>query len=479
VSSRRRARKKMLVLVETAAGYGLFKVAKTSLIKADPDQIWKDFETPEKAQAAVSLEAFSKFKDTKDALAEASALIESTLGKGLKKFIKKNILKENITDQLAVCDKQLGAAIKQKFDIPVVYTPNTQELIRGIRTQIHELVSGLAVKDTNTMALSLSHTLNRFKLKFSPEKVDTMIIQAVGLLDDLDRELNNLAMRLKEWYGWHFPELTKIVTDNLTYAKVVRHIGFRHETKSVELQDILPKEIEEEVRQAAEISMGTEITDDDLENIRELADRVVELVECRAHLAEYLKHRMMAIAPNLTHMIGELIGARLISHAGSLLSLAKHPASTVQILGAEKALFRALKTQKQTPKYGLIYHATLVGQSAPKLKGKVSRVLAAKLSLCTRVDALGEQLEPTVALDARRYVEKKLEEFTEGNIQSISKSHSKSPLPRYEPKRQLTKSGSSNYNTATDDVRPEETGTPKKRKGGQGDQDTPSKRPHT
>jgi len=137
-----------------------------------------------------------------------------------------------------------------------------------------------------------------------------------------------------------------------------------------------------------------------------------------------------------------------------------------------------LKTQKQTPKYGLIYHATIVGQSAPKLKGKVSRVLAAKLSLCTRVDALGEQLEPTVALDARRYVERKLEEFTEGNIQSISKSHAKSPLPRYEPKRHLTKSGSSNYNTATDDVRPEDVATPKKRKGSGTEQATPPKRSH-
>merc|ERR1712107_375264 len=98
-------------------------------------------------------------------------------------------------------------------------------------------------------------------------------------------------------------------------------------------------------------------------------------------LAEYLKLRMSAIAPNLTYMVGELVGARLISQAGSLMSLAKHPSSILQILGAEKALFRALKTKSATPKYGLIYHASLVGQSAPALKGKISRVLAAKLSL--------------------------------------------------------------------------------------------------
>lgn len=87
---------------------------------------------------------------------------------------------------------------------------------------------------------------------------------------------------------------------------------------------------------------------------------------------EYLKNRMMAIAPNLTVLVGELVGARLIAHAGTLINLAKHPASTIQILGAEKALFRALKTKKDTPKYGLIYHATLVGQASTKMKGKVS-----------------------------------------------------------------------------------------------------------
>jgi nucleolar protein 58 len=106
-------------------------------------------------------------------------------------------------------------------------------------------------------------------------------------------------------------------------------------------------------------------------NISELCDQVIEMHEYREELFEYLKNRMHAIAPNLTVLVGELVGARLISHAGSLINLAKHPASTIQILGAEKALFRALKTKHATPKYGLIYHASLVGQSSAKNKGKV------------------------------------------------------------------------------------------------------------
>jgi nucleolar protein 58 len=155
------------------------------------------------------------------------------------------------------------------------------------------------------------------------------------------------------------------------------------------------------LKAAAQVSMGTEMSEADQAHIDSLAEQVISLAEYRAQLYDYLKARMAAIAPNLTVLVGELVGARLIAHAGSLVSLAKHPASTVQILGAEKALFRALKTKHDTPKYGLIYHASLVGAAPPKLKGKISRVLAAKCALSIRVDALGEGSEATIGLDDR------------------------------------------------------------------------------
>lgn len=110
---------------------------------------------------------------------------------------------------------------------------------------------------------------------------------------------------------------------------------------------------------------------------------------------------MNTIAPNLTALVGELVGARLIAHGGSLLNLAKQPGSTVQILGAEKALFRALKTKHATPKYGLIYHASLIGQAAPKHKGKISRSLAAKSALAIRCDALGDGQDNSMGMENR------------------------------------------------------------------------------
>ena len=148
-------------------------------------------------------------------------------------------------------------------------------------------------------------------------------------------------------------------------------MGFRTNAATTDFSSILPEELESTVKVAAEISMGTEISDSDINHIHSLCDQVIAITAYRTQLAEYLRNRMTAIAPNLTALVGDLVGARLISHAGSLLSLAKHPASTVQILGAEKALFRALKTKHDTPKYGLIYHASLIGQAPPKLKGKV------------------------------------------------------------------------------------------------------------
>lgn len=99
-------------------------------------------------------------------------------------------------------------------------------------------MSEIGEKEMKSMGLGLSHSMSRYKLSFSTEKVDTMIIQAVSLLDDLDKELNNYAMRLKEWYSWHFPELAKIVTDNITYSQLVSFIGMRQNVKKIKLDQL-------------------------------------------------------------------------------------------------------------------------------------------------------------------------------------------------------------------------------------------------
>uniref|UniRef100_A0A182MG25 Nucleolar protein 58 n=1 Tax=Anopheles culicifacies TaxID=139723 RepID=A0A182MG25_9DIPT len=419
----------MFILYETPAGYAIFKLLDDNKFK-EIDNLYLEFETPEKANKIVKLKHFEKFADTTEALSAATAAVEGKLSKSLKKALKKLVV-DDVQNQLLVADAKLGNAIKEKLSLQCVANTSVQELMRCIRSQSESLLSGLPKKEMTAMSLGLAHSLSRYKLKFSPDKIDTMIVQAQSLLDDLDKELNNYMMRVREWYGWHFPELGKILTDNIAYVKVIKLVGMRENIADTDLSDILMDELEQKVKEAAEISMGTEISEEDITNIQSLCDEIISINEYRSHLSDYLKARMMAMAPNLTVLVGETVGARLIAHSGSLVNLAKHPASTLQILGSEKALFRALKTKKDTPKYGLIYHASLVGSASIKNKGRISRSLAAKASLATRVDAFGDDVTMQLGIDHRAKLETRLRMLEEGNSTRLSGVKAKAKLQKF------------------------------------------------
>ncbi|RWA15094.1 hypothetical protein EKO27_g118 [Xylaria grammica] len=354
------------------------------------DDISEQLSSAEAINSMLSLKKMVKFEDSAQALGEYSSLIEGKVTPLLQQLL--DDIKEERKASLAVADPKLGAAINvlPELQISPVSDSSTNDLFRAIKTYLPELFPELDPDYLGNMALALSHSISRHKVKFSPDKVDVMIVQAIKLLDDLDKELNNYAMRVKEWYGWHFPEMDRILNDNLAYARVITHMGIRENAANTDLSEILPEDLEARVKAAAEVSMGTEVDDMDLENIKLLAEQVISFTEYRQQLSQYLTSRMKALAPNTTEILGELVGARLIAHTGSLLRLAKSPGSTIQILGAEKALFRALKTKHDTPKYGLIYHSSLVGQATGRNKGKIARMLSAKAALCLRVDALSD-----------------------------------------------------------------------------------------
>ncbi|KAL5336096.1 hypothetical protein BJX70DRAFT_373532 [Aspergillus crustosus] len=378
----------LFILTETSAGYALLKAKDKKLLKRE--DLATEASTAEGVSNLLKLKSFQKFDSATTALEEVASLVEGKVTPRLANLLDE--IKDEKKVSLAVADPKLGNAIGKLpgLDISLVADSSTADIYRAIREHLPTLIPGLLPQDMSTMSLGLSHSLARHKLKFSPDKIDTMIVQAIGLLDDLDKELNNYAMRVKEWYGWHFPELAKILNDNIAYSRLVLKMGMRTNSDTTDLAEILPEEIETAVKAAADRSMGTEISEEDLENIQALAEQVIGFSDYRAQLGSYITARMNAIAPNLTALVGDLVGARLIAHAGSLTNLSKSPASTIQILGAEKALFRALKTKHDTPKYGLIYHASLIGQATGKNKGKMARVLAAKASLGLRVDALAE-----------------------------------------------------------------------------------------
>ena len=197
-------------------------------------------------------------------------------------------------------------------------------------------------------------------------------------------------MRIREWFSWHFPELPKLISDNNIFVKLAHLIKNRDNIAQItaeEVEEIVGDgEIAERVIELANNSMGQEMSEFDTKCLEELCEKALNLYQFRTEMQGYLKDKMDNVAPNLTTLIGENVGAKLISHSGSLSNLAKYPASTVQILGAEKALFRALKTKTNTPKYGLLYNSSFIGRAIGKNKGKISRFLANKCSIAARLD---------------------------------------------------------------------------------------------
>lgn len=395
----------MFVLFETAAGNALFKLEDDAVFRSSDDP---DIESEFVIKSLVKLKAFFRFPDTAASLAGTITLLEGKASSDLCEFLLKHMSPQ---EKVAVADIKLGLSIREKTGIQYVQNPIVANILRGIRCNIESLLEDehdtLIVSSFSAMVLGLAHSLSRYKVKFSPEKDDTMIVQAISLSDELDKDINIYATSIRKMFRLHFPELSGIVPNNVEYIRVVNKMGSRSNATNIDHTDILTKELEVEVQQAAIVSVGSEISQQDVDNIRSLSSLVLDLADYRYKLYEYMKNRMFKIAPNLTAMVGCLIGARLISHAGSLRSLAKYPASTLQIAGAEKALFSALKNNHSTPKYGLIYYASVVHDALPENKGKVARKLAAKLSLAIRVDAFREtNLDDSVGEGFRQAVEK-------------------------------------------------------------------------
>ena len=292
-------------------------------------------------------------------------------------------------------------------------------MLRGIRQHAPKLLKQLQEGDVERAQLGLGHAYSRARVKFSVQKNDNHIIQAIATLDHLDKAINTFSMRVREWYSWHFPELIRIVSENQLYARLALFIGDKKRLSDADLNDLAAQVnddigIAQSIIDVAKVSMGQDLSESDMENVTMFASKVVSLTTYRKTLYSYLVSKMSVVAPNLAALIGEIVGARLISHAGSLTNLCKYPASTVQILGAEKALFRALKTKGNTPKYGLIYHSSHIGKAGQKNKGRISRFLANKCSIASRIDNFSEAPTTRFGLALRQQVEERLAFYDSG-----------------------------------------------------------------
>jgi nucleolar protein 56 len=229
--------------------------------------------------------------------------------------------------------------------------------------------------------------LSSSRVKEASEKLDLHIIQSINALDELDKIINTVGARMREWYGLHFPELDNLVSSLVVYAEIVSRAGLRENIVVEILQSIgLQDKKVEVILDAAKRSKGGDMTPENLAIVKRLADEVIAQSDLRRVLADHIEAAMETVAPNVKELLTAAVGARIISKAGSLARLARLPASTIQILGAEKALFRALKTGARPPKHGLLFQHPLI-HSAPKWqRGKIARAVASKVAIAARID---------------------------------------------------------------------------------------------
>lgn len=233
---------------------------------------------------------------------------------------------------------------------------------------------------------SLLHevTLETVKIQVSEALTpDQRVIQAVEALDDINETTNSLSERLFEWYGGYFPESG--LSGEALAVFIVKY-GSR--------ENISP---EDPLYLKARDSMGAKLEAADEVLLKGFAESVCGLYERRKQVEAYIECSMETLAPNLTMLAGPMLGARLISIAGSLEKLAFFPSSTIQVIGANKALFKHLRARAPSPKHGVIYSHPLINTSPWWVRGKVARALAAKLSLAARIDFYSAKKDPSLA----------------------------------------------------------------------------------
>ena len=309
----------------------------------------------------------------------------------------------------------IGKAAERESKIPVeVKETQIPEQFRNIlrseeknreswlKEQSLEITTVKTARAYNEFARRVTLELARAGIATAASRRDLSAVQAVRAMDDLDKTLNLLAGRVREWYGLHFPEMDRIVERHDTYARLVSKLGNRRNyTQDALVSEGLPKETTEQLAKAASRSMGANIDDSDLTILQSFCGLMLDLYKFREKTESYVEDCLKQVAPNMTAIVGASLSARLMSIAGSLENLAKMPASTLQVLGAEKALFRSLKTGARPPKHGVIFQHTAIHQSPRWQRGKIARTLSGKLSIAARVDAfrgefVGDQLRASV-----------------------------------------------------------------------------------
>jgi len=298
--------------------------------------------------------------------------------------------------------ENLKIASKLKLKIPNKGGEYLRANMIELLIQSHFLKSPADLgKFTHQLAIKITEK----RLKNASEAEDLLLIQATNAIEEIEESIVKLVERVREWYPLYFPELDQI-KDHEKYVELIVQYGNRD---SIISSGILAKELD------FKYSLGADVNDSDLKIIRVFAKSIQALQLSKKSMNTYVDSKMEEIAPNLRDLVGASLGAKIIAHVGGIRRLSLLSSSTVQILGAEKALFRHLKTGERPPKHGLIYQHPEVRGARWWIRGKVARALAAKISLAVRKDVFSGDYDPSI------------KELFNQKLEKIKKDH---PFPK-------------------------------------------------
>ncbi|MCE7740999.1 MAG: C/D box methylation guide ribonucleoprotein complex aNOP56 subunit [Candidatus Heimdallarchaeota archaeon] len=325
-------------------------------------------------------------------------------------------------------------------------------------------------EELDELTREVSIALSKKSIAYSSQRIDKNVVHAILSMDDIDKTTNLFTSRIREWYGVHFPETLKEVPNHVTLCKLITEIGSRDNFTEELLQNYgFSTEKGKKIVEVAKKSMGAHFEDKDLRPLQRLAQSTLDLYNERDRLESWIEREMGRIAPNMKAVVGSSIAARLIALAGGLMEIAMKPASTIQLLGAEKALFRALKTGAKPPKHGIIYQMPEIHSCPWWQRGNISRAIAGRLTIAARVDAfqgefMGDQLKREVDQKIEE-IREKYKEPPEGKKPPIDRSQQ--PQSSGPPRHGSSRQGSQRYGSSKQGQRkypPKKGNYPKKKR---------------
>jgi nucleolar protein 56 len=330
---------------------------------------------------------------------------------------------EKLDEKQVIVEEQMLARSLSKFENLTV-TISANKVTKWFRENQNDYLTKLGViksaEEITPFRRDVAIRLSKAKVSAASGEKDLLVKNAIDAIDEVDKSINVLVMRLREWYSVHQPSLSRLVEDQDQYARILKETNGRESmTQNMLVSAGVPETTIDLIMDAIPGDIGAELRGVDLNIIKVLAISIDNMYKTRKELEDYVEIVMGEIAPNVTALVGSLVGARLISLAGSLEELARKPSSTVQVFGAEKALFRSLKTGADPPKHGIIYRVSEINSAPYWQRGKIARALAGKLSIAARIDAYSDR---NIGISLR-------EDFL-GRVEEIRKQNPNAPPPK-------------------------------------------------